>query len=152
MHIVADFSHLSGQGYQMSICSLGLMGTEYVYDTDPPPASADVSQMQTSTLSISNIKSALSIGNTLDPRVRQKQGSGLSWATIIQGIAGIQIQLSPQASVAPGAYTLFLEYYDNNSSVGSILKSHTIALTVKKQIIRDTPLPTSFEIIARQPG
>ena len=43
------------------------MGTEYVFDTDPPPTSLDVSQMQTQTLSIHNIKSALSIGNTLDP-------------------------------------------------------------------------------------
>ena len=34
MHIVADLSHLSS--YTMSLCSLGIMGTEYVRNETPP--------------------------------------------------------------------------------------------------------------------
>ena len=32
MHIVADLSHLAGQGYEMQLCSVGIMGTQYVRD------------------------------------------------------------------------------------------------------------------------
>ena len=34
--IVADFSSLSGQQYSASICSLGLMGAEYIRDSQIP--------------------------------------------------------------------------------------------------------------------
>ena len=30
MHIVADLKHLNGQVYEQSICSVGIMGTEYL--------------------------------------------------------------------------------------------------------------------------
>ena len=32
--MVADLAHLTGQGYEMSICSLGVMGAEYVRNTE----------------------------------------------------------------------------------------------------------------------
>ena len=31
MHFVAELSHLSASSYEMSICSLGIMGTRYVH-------------------------------------------------------------------------------------------------------------------------
>ena len=30
MHIIADLSHLAGQGYSMDLCSIGIMGTQYI--------------------------------------------------------------------------------------------------------------------------
>ena len=32
MHIIADLAHLAGQDYSMEICSVGIMGTQYVRD------------------------------------------------------------------------------------------------------------------------
>ena len=32
LHIVADLSHLSGSSYSMTICSVGVMGTQYLRD------------------------------------------------------------------------------------------------------------------------
>ena len=34
--MVADLAHLNSQTYEMSICSLGVMGAEYVRDTQVP--------------------------------------------------------------------------------------------------------------------
>ena len=42
MHIVADLSHLAGQGYSMELCSVGIMGTQYVRD-EPLPATLEIS-------------------------------------------------------------------------------------------------------------
>ena len=39
LHIVSDMSHLAGQDYETSICSLGVMGTRYIRDGEPLPAS-----------------------------------------------------------------------------------------------------------------
>ena len=36
MHIVADLSHLAGQSYEMQLCSVGIMGTQYVRDKTLP--------------------------------------------------------------------------------------------------------------------
>ena len=36
MHIVADMNHLAGQGYTMALCSVGIMGTQYVRDQTLP--------------------------------------------------------------------------------------------------------------------
>lgn len=32
MHIVADLKHLEGLSYNMELCSVGIMGTQYVRD------------------------------------------------------------------------------------------------------------------------
>ena len=39
--IVADFTEKSGESYELSICSLGIMGAEYVRVT-PAPTAIDV--------------------------------------------------------------------------------------------------------------
>ena len=36
MHIVADLSHLSGTSYDMKICTVGIMGTQYIRDQTLP--------------------------------------------------------------------------------------------------------------------
>ena len=32
MHIVADLSHLEGHSYNMELCTVGIMGTQYIRD------------------------------------------------------------------------------------------------------------------------
>ena len=36
MHIVADLQHLAGQNYSMELCSIGIMGTQYIRDQTLP--------------------------------------------------------------------------------------------------------------------
>ena len=38
MTIVADYSHLESQSYEVSLCSVGIMGTEYGADIQVPNA------------------------------------------------------------------------------------------------------------------
>ena len=66
MHIVADLSDLASTytTYEMSLCSLGIMGTEYVR-SEAPPTDITLEQGSTVTLDIPHIHSALTIGNTL---------------------------------------------------------------------------------------
>lgn len=68
----------------MSICNLGIMGNEYIFENDTPPLTTEVNYRQKSSLNVSKIKSALPIGNIIDSQVRQKQGTELSWVTLDQ--------------------------------------------------------------------
>lgn len=52
--IVADLSDLRGQNYEMSLCSLGIMGVEYIRDISVP---------NTVTLCQNSINEALQIHN-----------------------------------------------------------------------------------------
>ena len=36
IHIVADLAHLEGQSYKMELCTVGVMGTQYVRDEALP--------------------------------------------------------------------------------------------------------------------
>ena len=62
MHIIADLSHLAGQGYEMQLCSVGIMGTKYIRD-QTLPETLEIQSEGITTLTIANIYSAISIGN-----------------------------------------------------------------------------------------
>ena len=79
-------------------------------------------------LSIDNIYSKHYIGNTLDIKMRQKAGSELPWASIIQGNPTL-VQLATM-DFQPGKYELVFESIDDNSSVKSVLKTDKIVLNV----------------------
>ena len=55
--IVADLADLSGHAYEMTICSLGIMGVEYVRAT-PAPTSEDITNNGEKTILIDNIYAA----------------------------------------------------------------------------------------------
>ena len=73
MYIIADLSHLVGS-YTMSLCSLGIMGTEYVH-SKPPPTDITITKGSTTTIDVPHITSALTIGNTLQMNMRQRTGT-----------------------------------------------------------------------------
>ena len=81
--IVADLAILSG-AYEMSICNLGVMGTEYVR-IGSVPTSISVEQTENELIAVNQIYSKLTIGNTLDINLRQKAGTEFIWVTLIQG-------------------------------------------------------------------
>ena len=55
--LVADLADLSGQSYEMSICSLGVMGAEYVRDTEIPSV-IEVRNNENQIITIANLYAA----------------------------------------------------------------------------------------------
>ena len=70
MHIVADLSHLAVSGYSMELCSVGIMGTQYVRDQNLPET-YEIQKASPTELTIINIYSAIPIGNQLRINLRQ---------------------------------------------------------------------------------
>ena len=127
--IVADLNNLSSEGsYEQTICSLGIMGVQYVHSTKEPPKTLEVLSEGMHTLQIENISAAQTIGNTLDIVVKQQDDSELSWVTLRQGDP-TEVQLSFDG-LSPGDYLLNLQSFDNNSVQKSILKTDTITIKV----------------------
>ena len=83
MHIIADFSHLSGEDYSMELCSLGIMGSQYVRD-QTLPSTLEISKEDLTYLTVANIYSAMPIGNELNINLRQSEGSELAFVTLTE--------------------------------------------------------------------
>ena len=92
MHIVADLSHLAGQHYSMELCSIGIMGTQYIRD-ETLPETIEIDSEGLMTLTIPNIYSAMSIGNQLDIKLRQASGSELSFVSLKEQIGSTLVQI-----------------------------------------------------------
>ena len=111
MTLVFDLSHFAEKSYEMSICSLGVMGAEYVRDQILPDI---VDVVGDEDITIDNIYAAQTIGNTLDIHLRQKTGFQLPWVTFTQSnpttmhIKPVEVQL--------GDYEVILESFDSNGS------------------------------------
>ena len=72
-YIVAHLTHLVSISalYNISLCQLGIMGTEYVR-SQAPPTEVELAEKSTKVITIVHITSALSIGNTLQINLRQQ--------------------------------------------------------------------------------
>ena len=65
----------------MTLCSVGIMGTQYVRDEILPEV-LEVARESPTTLRIRNIYSSMPIGNHLDINMRQASGNELSFVTL----------------------------------------------------------------------
>lgn len=68
----ADLTHLSGFGYDISLCNLGIMGTKYelVPAAGTMPTAETVAIGETKTIDIPRVTSGYEIGNTLNIKLR----------------------------------------------------------------------------------
>ena len=62
----------------MTLCSVGIMGTQYARD-EPLPKTPKIAREDPTTLVIPNIYSALPIGNQLEINMRQASGRELAF-------------------------------------------------------------------------
>ena len=113
-------SGLSG-AYEMSLCNVGIMGTKYVRTGSyKPEATYSFSTTSPSkTIHVSFITASPAIGNTLDIRLRLRNAADLSWVRISNYVPEYNreaVKVTPSLATV-GTYTLYLESYDNNSSV-----------------------------------
>ena len=68
----------------MELCSVGVMGTQYVRDEHVPVTIEIIKESQSPhTLNIHHITSVLPIGNTLKINMRQRSGSELDFVSLI---------------------------------------------------------------------
>ena len=72
MHLVSDMSAYTttaADSDTVSVCHLHMFGTKYVRD-NTLPSSVTIAQGQTETITVSNIYSYYTIGNTIDINLR----------------------------------------------------------------------------------
>ena len=86
LHIVSDMSHLAGQDYETSICSLGVIGTRYMRRGEYLlPAEITLRMGEKWSFSLPHIESEIEIGTKLAIAVREKSNSNLikiqNWTT-----------------------------------------------------------------------
>ena len=67
----------------MELCSVGIMGTQYVRE-QTVPETLEITQEGLTTLTIPNIYSAFDIGNQLDINLRQVPGNELSYVSFTE--------------------------------------------------------------------
>ena len=79
MHLVAYLNYLTPP-YEMSICSYGLMGTYFVRD-EVLPATLEVYQGETSTMTIPHIYSGIEIGTIMLIDLRHETGAEIPFVT-----------------------------------------------------------------------
>ena len=67
MHMVADMSDQAASADEetVAVCSVGVYGTKYVRSGEQVPETIEISQGQSTTITIENIQSYVPIGNQL---------------------------------------------------------------------------------------
>ena len=96
--IVADLTGLASEvTLDMSLCNVGIMGSKYSRNTQPP-LTIEITVGETKSLTIENIAvdpdPKFEIGNTLTIKLRQNPYTELPWITITQGISTARVDLS----------------------------------------------------------
>ena len=127
LHVVADYSHESQTEYSISICSVGVFGTKYIRNTALETEIKIVADT-VKNLEVPRIQSQFTIGNELNINLRQKPGSEVSWAQIIQ--TSPTLVKIDTTGIKAGNYTLTLESFDLNGSVYSTLRTDEIKIEV----------------------
>ena len=91
------------------------------------------SDKKSHTLVLQHIRSTLPIGNTLRVNMRQQEGKEVSWVRIINSFTQTSIEFAPDFSQVPaGPYDVFLESFDDASSVKTTLFTDTVKVTIKE--------------------
>ena len=115
LHIVFDLSHMADQNYEMSICSLGVIGTRYVRDGQPLPAEITLIIGDSWNFSLPHIYSDIEIGTVLAIDVRESTNTDI--LTITNGVSATDL-LIDATGLEPGkSLFVVLESFNALSSV-----------------------------------
>ena len=135
VHIVADLGHLMmGGDYEMSICSLGVMGTRYVRDGEPTlPAEIYLLPGQSTVVALGHIYSEIEIGTKLAIDVRQAHSSS-QLVTTVNRDTSTDVKLETTGLQVGDKYEAVLESFNALSGVKSTLKTDRTMVIVKPEI------------------
>ena len=133
MHMVADHNYIATEsipGDEISICSVGVYGTQYVRDGESVPSSIEVDKGQSTTVSIKHIYSKLTITNALSINLRQSSSeAALPFVTFSENTDSTNVHIDT-IGVESGQYNLVLESFNTLSIAQSALKTDRITITV----------------------
>ena len=129
MHIVSDLSHLAGATYEMSLCSIGIMGTPYTRN-EPLTTFVELYQGESLRLTIPHIFYEYSPIRKNAIYLRQSSSSELSFVTISVETKLSQVHIDTKG-IPAGDYELRLESYDFFSNLRPTLKTDIIQISIK---------------------
>ena len=69
VHIIADLRHLAKKSYDVSLCSLGIMGTKFDREVEPP-SEFDIYHKSTESITVQKVAPVYDVGDKIDIRVR----------------------------------------------------------------------------------
>ena len=95
IHIVADLSHMSGQNYEVSICSIGIMGTKYVRAETLQNSIEVVKGGSQTVLVVPNIYSSVPIGTTLEINLRMPEETLRPNVTLVEESGQTLVTIDP---------------------------------------------------------
>ena len=126
--IEADLTSLTG-AYEMTICQLGIFGTEYARATSILSLIKLLPYETSNALQINHITSSYTIGNTLNIKVRVSNGASFPWVTVSCLAPDIFCLVNfSNTGLVSGQQQITLESYDDNGSVKSTLKEDVITI------------------------
>lgn len=135
MYIIADMSHLAGQAYEVSICSLGIMGTKF--DRENPIADRiEVSHKSQSSILVEKVRPVYQIGDRVEIRIRVVSSGEIKTSVLDVDEETSQIVLDTWQA-PPGEYEVTFESFNTLVSHTTALKTDTITVIV-------VPKPPSF--------
>lgn len=126
VHIVADLGHLDTD-YEMSMCTLGLMGTRYIRDKSIP-TEVNVSAGDSFTLTVPHIYSEVEIGTELAINIRTS--SSTETIIIENQVSSTNVKIDASDLVEGDSFELTLDSYNTLSKVKSTLKKDVILVKV----------------------
>ena len=140
-HIIADLGHLAGDNYHMSICSLGIMGTEYAR-REQIPETISVSQGQKLIKIFSQLSSLELIGTKLQIEARQpRDNRQLDFVSFKSDQFSLSVEIDASCDLPTGEYILYIESFNGLSDIKSTLKLEKVTIIVTQPIIKVTEQP-----------
>lgn len=127
MHLVADIRHLSSP-YEMSLCSLGIMGTKY--ERAEMQENFEVLKGETLTVRVPHIYSSIEIANELRIKVRQPAHAELAYVSLRELQDETEVFVNLSGYETGNKLQIVLEQYDSLSNVQSALKVENLTVTI----------------------
>lgn len=132
VHIVADLSHLVGD-YEMSICTLGVIGTRYVRTGEALPAEIQLFPGESQSFKLDHIYSQIAIGTELAIDVRLGDPA-LDQVTVTAREGYHEITLDSRGMLVGDRYEAVFESFNSLSREKSVLKTDRVKVVVRPEI------------------
>ena len=115
VHIVADLSHLVTTTYEMSLCSVGIMGTSFER-SEPVPNHTELTQGESNEIPVPHIFDEYRISTGLRINLRQTASAALPFVTISEEAERSIVRID-SIGLEIGDYALHLESFDALSTL-----------------------------------
>ena len=128
VHIIADLRHLAKKGYEVSLCSLGIMGTKF--DREIVPVSQfDILHKSTESITVQKVEPVYDVGDKIDIRVRVIENPSDLNIKVINELNDSKIEIDTWKT-PPGQYNITYGSFNTLVHNSTVLKTDTLFITV----------------------